>query len=149
MKRTVAIVIVALAAVGFAQAAEFSTNPNPANPPTGTPYSPDAPNITQSTDPVNVVTGSIACGGGGISAENYFLRRFFLNADDGITVQYNVTSVDMGIESVNVYVGTTAPISVNTFSIAILCQEGRFILRLHHVPKREKRREDLCQGTRS
>ena len=51
MKRTVAIVIVALAAVGFAQAADFTTNPNPANPPTGTPYPPDLPHITQSNDP--------------------------------------------------------------------------------------------------
>jgi len=118
MKRIVAIIIVALAAAGIAQAAEFGTNPNPVNPPSGNPYTPDAPNITQSTDPISLVAGSIACSGGGISADNHFLRRFFLNADHGITVQYNVTSVDMGIESVNVFVGTTAPISVNTFSIA-------------------------------
>lgn len=118
MKRTVAIVVVALAVAGLAQAAEFTTNPNPANPPSGSPYVPDAPNITQSVDPTTLVAGSIACSGGGISADNHFLRRFFLNADHGIAVQYNVTSVDMGIESVNVYVGTTAPISVNTFSIA-------------------------------
>lgn len=118
MKRIVAIIIVALAATGIAQAADFTINPNPANPPTGLPYAPDAPNITQSTDPTTVVAGSIACTSGGIASDNHFLRRFFLNADDGITVQYNVTSVDMGIESVSVFVGTTAPISVNTFSIA-------------------------------
>jgi hypothetical protein len=118
MKRTVAIVFVAMLAVGVAQAADFTTNPNPANPPSGAPYAPDAPNISQSTDPATVVTGSIACGSGGISSDNHFLRRFFLNADHGIVVQYNVTSVDMGIESVNVYVGTTAPITINTYSIA-------------------------------
>lgn len=118
MKRTVAIVFVAVLAAGAVQAAEFSTNPNPANPPSGAPYVPDAPNITQSTDPSTVAAGSIACGSGGISSDNHFLRRFFLSGDHGISVQYNVTSVDMGIESVNVYVGTTAPITVNTYSIA-------------------------------
>ena len=64
MKRTVAIIFVALLAVGAAQAADYATNPNPANPPSGGPYSPDAPNITQSADPVNVVTGSVACTAG-------------------------------------------------------------------------------------
>ena len=118
MKRTVAIVIVALSAVGFAQAAEFGTDPNPANPPSGVPYAPDAPNITQSTDPATVVAGSIACTAGGIASDNHFLRRFFLSADHSISVQYNVTSVDMGIESVTIYVGTDAPITINTYSIA-------------------------------
>jgi hypothetical protein len=119
MKRTVAIVIVALAAVGFAQAAELTTNPNPANPPSGGPYFPDAPNITQSVDPVTITElNGIACSGGGISADNHFIRRFFLNADHGISVQYNVTSVDFGIESCNVYVGTTAPITMYTYAIA-------------------------------
>ena len=118
MKRTVAIIFVALLAVGAAQAADFATNSNPANPPSGGPYIPDLPNITQSADPVNVVTGSVACTNGGISSDNHFLRRFFLNGDHGIIVQYNVTSVDFGIESVNVFVGTTAPITMSTYSIA-------------------------------
>ena len=116
MKRTVAIVIVALAAVGFAQAAEFSTNPNPANPPTGTPYSPDAPNITQSNDPATVEAATgVACSDQVTISDNHFLRRFFLSADHGIVVQYNVTSVDFGVESV---AGTNAVAEMITYSIA-------------------------------
>ena len=116
MKRTVAIVIVALAAVGFAQAADFTTNPNPANPPTGTPYTPDLPNITQSNDPATVEAGTgVSCNDGTAIADNHFLRRFFLNADHGILVQYNVTSVDFGLESV---AGTNAVAQVDVYSIA-------------------------------
>ena len=118
MKRTVLIIFAAVLVAGAVQAADFATNPNPAATSSGAPYVPDAPNITQSTDPVNVVAGSVACVSGGISSDNQFLRRFFLNADHGIVVQYNVTSVDFGIESTNVYVGTTAPITMTTYSIA-------------------------------
>jgi hypothetical protein len=119
MKRTVAIIIVALAVAGVAQAAQFGTNPNPANPPSGAPYVPDAPNITQSVDPSTITAlNGIACTASGIAADNHFLRRFFLNGDHGIAVQYNVTSVDFGVESVNVYIGATAPITVSTYSIA-------------------------------
>ena len=116
MKRTVAIVIVALAAVGFAQAADFTTNPNPANPPTGTPYTPDLPNITQSNDPATVEAATgVACTDQVTIADNHFLRRFFLNADHGILVQYNVTSVDFGVESAT---GTNALVNMDLYSIA-------------------------------
>jgi hypothetical protein len=118
MKRTVLIVFAAFLMAGAVQAADFAVNPDPPMTSTGSPFVPDLPNITQSADPVNVVAGSVACVSGGISSDNYFLRRFFLNADHGITLQYNVTSVDYGIESVNVYIGTTAPITINTYSIA-------------------------------
>jgi hypothetical protein len=117
MKRTALIVFAALLAAGAVQAANFETNPNPPTASSGAPFVPDLPNITQSTDPVNVVTGSVACVAGGISSDNWFLRRFFLNTDHGINLQYNVTSVDYGIEAVNVFVGTTAPITVSTHSI--------------------------------
>jgi hypothetical protein len=119
MKRIVLIAVVALLAVGTAQAAEFATNPNTPSSPSGSPYVPDLPNITQSVDPVTITSGnSVACSVGGIASDNHFLRRFFLNADHGITVQYNVTSVDFGIEQVYVYVGTTAPIRMNVYAIA-------------------------------
>lgn len=116
MKRTVAIIIVALAAAGVVQAADFGTNPHPANPPTGTPYSPDAPNITQSNDPATVepATG-VACSDQITIADNHFMRRFFLSADHGIVVQYNVTSVDFGVESV---AGTNAIAQMDIYSIA-------------------------------
>jgi len=116
MKRIVAIVIVAMAAAGVIQAAEFGTNPNPANPPTGTPYSPDAPNITQSNDPATVEAATgVSCNDGVAIADNHFLRRFYLNADHGIVVQYNVTSVDFGVESVT---GTGATAQMDLYSIA-------------------------------
>lgn len=119
MKRTVLVICVAFLAAGAVQAADFNTNPNPLNPASGTLYLPELPNITQNTDTstVSELLG-VACGAGGISAENYFLRRFYLSADHGIAVQYNVTSVDMGIESVNVYVGTGAPITANLYTAA-------------------------------
>ncbi|MEE4271855.1 MAG: hypothetical protein V2I67_09275 [Thermoanaerobaculales bacterium] len=119
MKRSVLVICVAFLAAGAVQAAEFNTNPNPLNPASGTLYLPEDPNITQNSDTSTVTELlGVACGAGGISAENYFLRRFFLNADHSIALQYNVTSVDLGIESVNVYVGTGAPISANLYSIA-------------------------------
>ena len=118
MKRFVLFAVVGLLAVGTAQAAEFIANPNPPTTSSGSPYVPDLPNITQSVDPNTVAAGSVACTAGGISSDNHFLRRFFLNADHGIVLQYNVTSVDFGIESVNVYVGTTASIDVSVYSIA-------------------------------
>jgi len=115
MKRIVAIIIVALAAAGVAQAADLTTNPNPANPPTGSPYTPDAPNITQSNDPTTVEAATgVACTDQVTIADNNFLRRFFLSADHGIVVQYNVTSVDFGVESAT---GTNAIAEMITYSI--------------------------------
>jgi hypothetical protein len=119
MKRFVLFAIVGLLAVGTAQAAEFTVNPNPPTTSSAGPYVPDLPNITQSTDPNNVVAATgVACTDGTAVSDNHFIRRFFLNADHGIVVQYNVTSVDFGIESITYVNGTSAPVEMRTYSIA-------------------------------
>jgi len=119
MKRSVLVICVAFLAAGAVQAAEFNTNPNPALPPSGGIYAPEIPNITQSTDPTTVeeATG-VACTNQVSVADNPFLRRFFLNADHSIMIQYNVTSVDFGIESITFVNGTSAPVEMRTYSIA-------------------------------
>ncbi len=118
MRRFVLFVVVAFLTAGAVQAADFTVNPNPAEDPSGSPYVPDLPNITQSTDPVNVVAGTgVACTNSVSVSDNNFLRRFFLNTDHGIMVQYNVTSVDFGIESITYVNGTSAPVEMRTYSI--------------------------------
>lgn len=103
MKRFVLFVTIALLAVGTAQAADFSADSQPAAGPSGPPQSggDGAINITQNTDPNTVGTGTVACSGdGGFTVtDNQFLRRFFLNADHGINLQFNVTDVTYGVET--------------------------------------------------
>jgi len=119
MKRLVLITVVGLLAVGTAQAAELGVNPNPPQNPSGPGYVPDLPNITQSVDPTTVTAATgVACTNTVAVSDNHFLRRFFLNADHGITVQYNVTSVDFGVESITYVNGTSAPVEMRTYSIA-------------------------------
>jgi hypothetical protein len=119
MVRTTLIVVAALLAAVTVQAAEFSQNPHPTQPATGSPLGPDAPNITQSADPVSIVAGSVACSdsGTGTTTENHYLRRFFLNADHSIVGGYSVTSVDYGVESATVLT-TGVPLNVSVYEIA-------------------------------
>ncbi|MGD8440673.1 MAG: hypothetical protein PVG53_09060 [Holophagae bacterium] len=103
MKRFILFTTIAFLAVGTAQAAEFSTDVQPPTGPSGPsqPAGDGAVNITQNTDPNTVGTGSIACSGdGGVTVtDNQFLRRFFLNADHGISTQFNVTDVSYGVQT--------------------------------------------------
>jgi hypothetical protein len=103
MKRIVLFVTIALLAVGTAQAGEFSTDAQPAAGPSGPNQSAGdgGTNITQNTDPNTVATGSIACSGDGgqTVTDNQYLRRFFLNADHGINLQFNVTDVSYGVQT--------------------------------------------------
>ncbi len=118
MKRLFLVAVVLVALTGMVQAAEIAVNPNPPAVASGENTPHRAPNITQSIDPNTVVSGSIACTAGGIASDNTFLRRFFLNADHGISIQYTVTSVDAGIESTTDYAGNGIPVTVATYSIA-------------------------------
>ena len=62
-------------------------------------YSADAVTITQSTDPVNIVAGSVACNDNvtGFTTANSYFRAFTLSSF-GINNPFNVTSVQIGIE---------------------------------------------------
>jgi len=118
MRKLFVVAVVLVALTGMVQAAEITLNPNPPTIPSGENTPNRAPNITQSVDPNTVATGSIACTAGGVASDNEFLRRFFLNADHGITIQYTVTSVDAGIESTTDVAGNGIPVTVTTYSIA-------------------------------
>lgn len=118
MKKLLIVAAVLLALTGMAQAAEIALNPNPPVAPSGDNVPNRAPNITQSVDPNTLAAGSIACTNAGIASDNEFLRRFFLNADHGIAIQYTVTSVDAGIESTVDIAGAGIPVTVTTYSIA-------------------------------
>jgi len=120
MKRTVLIIFAAILVAGIVQAAEFAPNLNPAAPPTSGPFSPDLPNITQSNDPLTIAAGSLACADSGppqSTTENHYMRRFFLNADDGIVNPYDVTSVDFGVESATV-ITAGVPLNITLYTIA-------------------------------
>ena len=63
--------------------------------------------ITQNADNTTVVAGgSVACGGGGNTADNFMSRAFTLS-DYAITYDYKITKVEFGVET------ATAPINVN------------------------------------
>ena len=94
----VSFVVVMFAALG--QAAELTAGQTFAEPVVVSMGDVDLPNITQSTDPATILGGSVACAGGGNTAQNQWLRRFFLNTDHGIVQQYDVTSVDWAIGNV-------------------------------------------------
>lgn len=109
----------ALLLVGSAaSAADFETNPagglwiaNPAG-------SAAAVSITQNDD-TTTIDGlvSVACGVGGVStADNQYLRRFFLNADHGIVDQFTVESVDFATSQLDG--GSSIIVDVNIYSIA-------------------------------
>ena len=122
MKRTILIIVAIVSVAGFASAdTSFSLSQNP---PAGTATEgtfPDAPNITQNTDPNTLEAGSVACVDSGppqSSTENHYLRRFFLNADHGIVDPYNVTSVDYGVESATGITVTDIPLNITLYTIA-------------------------------
>lgn len=85
-------------------AQQFSLNPNPSTEKYG--YSehinyPTALTITQSTDPLNIVSGnSVSCNAGEFHNNNYYYRAFTLS-DFGVNVPFNVTAVEIGIELAN------------------------------------------------
>ena len=119
MLRQVMTGAAALLLVGSAaSAADLETNPagglwiaNPAG-------SAAAISITQNDD-TSTIDGlvSVACGVAGTStADNQYLRRFFLNADHGIVDAFTVESVDFATSQLDG--GSSIIIDVNIYSIA-------------------------------
>lgn len=96
-KKFVVLSFVVVVSVGLCQAAELTVGPRFAKPVVVSTAGVDLPNITQSTDPVTILGGSVACAAAPNTAQNQWLRRFFLNTDHGIVQQYDVTSVDWAI----------------------------------------------------
>ena len=118
MKRASIIVffITLIAVSGLA--AEFSTNPN------GTPWRVDFPHqeralttITHSTSQSIVGGNSVACNDGVNHTDNSYVRRFDLLAF-GITDQFDVTQVEIGVETCTSSNGTDQPIEIRLYSIA-------------------------------
>ena len=65
-----------------------------------------AQTISQNADQTTIVAGnSVACGGGGNTADNFHSRAFTL-ADYGITYDYKITNIKFGVETV------TGPLTV-------------------------------------
>ncbi len=76
----------------------------------------DATTITHSVDPVTVTAGmSVACTNGGITSDNQYWRSFIL-ANFGITQDFNVTMVEVGIESALAGSGGQQPMTVNLYT---------------------------------
>lgn len=115
--RKLMIVALVFGVCGLVSAAELTVNPNP-QPASGDTHVPRLPNITQNVDPVTITAlNSVSCNAGGLHADNSYWRRFFLATDHGISLQYNVTSVDFGVENA-AGAGGTQPITVTLYEIA-------------------------------
>ncbi len=96
-----------------ANAQDFSVNPNPVYQQSGqVPLSNgDAVTITHSATQ-NIVSGnSVSCNAGGLHTDNSYFRAFDLNSF-GITFDFNVTEVSIGVETA-AGTGGTQPITVN------------------------------------
>ncbi len=116
MRRSLLILAVLVAGTGMA--AEFSANPNSAGQSASFPELAPGPNsITQSTDPVTITAGnSVSCNSGS-HTDNSYMRRFILDTDHGIVNQFDVTSVDVGIETATSSTGAGQPIEIRLYSI--------------------------------
>jgi hypothetical protein len=55
--------------------------------------------ITQSVDNTQLSAGTVACGSGGITTENGFLRVYDLDGDHGITGDFTPGEVQYGVET--------------------------------------------------
>jgi len=120
LKNVTVLCFVVVMSVGLVQAAELTAGPVFDKPVVVATDGVDLPNITQSTDPATITGGSVACASAPNTAQNQWLRRFFLNTDHGIVQQYDVTSVDWAIGGVtlNDPAATDPPGTVNVYALA-------------------------------
>jgi len=100
---------------GFTFAQDISGSHKPATTPFGQGTLLDVPavTITHSVSD-SIIAGSVACNSGGIHTDNSYFRAFTL-ADFGITQDFNVTMVEIGIEQASGG-GGTQPITVNLWT---------------------------------
>lgn len=117
MKRASIVLIMTILVAGIGMAAEFSTNPNSTGQSASFPGLAPGPNsITQNTDPITIATGSVSCNAGGLHTDNSYMRRFILDVDHGIVNQFDVESVDVGVETAAGATGSQ-PIEIRLYSI--------------------------------
>lgn len=102
MKKIAILGIAMLLGAAVAPAAEFTTSGLPAGQSSSSQLTLTPVDITQSADLTVLAGYGIACSGGGLITENHWLRRFKLAVDHGIFNQYDVSSVDIGVESVSI-----------------------------------------------
>lgn len=103
------MVLVGLALVGTASAAEFFTVDHPSYqgtmPDIRTPVS-----FTQNLNTTQIDPTQVACGvAGTYTTQNYYLRRFYLAIDHNITDPLTVQSVNFGVEQLDMADGSTPP----------------------------------------
>ncbi len=121
MNKSYLFFFVFILAAGFlftASAQDISVNPNPPIQSNGQLNydGTDAITITHSVDPVSVVAGmSVACTAGGITSDNQYWRSFVLS-DFGITDPWDITMVEIGVESAIAGSGGEQPLTVNLYT---------------------------------
>jgi hypothetical protein len=98
-------------------AQNFSTNPGPLNPPSDNASAlAECGNttLTQSSSHTITVLNSVSCNLGGFNTQSSYYRAFLLE-DFGVTGDFEVCEVLLGVESASSFSGTQ-PISVNFYT---------------------------------
>jgi hypothetical protein len=112
---TAFVFLVFSASITLAQ--NFSTNPGPLNPPSGNVSAlAECGNttLTQSSSQTVTELNSVSCNIGGFNSENSYYRAYVLE-DFGITGDFEVCEVLLGVESASSISGTQ-PVSVNLYT---------------------------------
>lgn len=102
--------------LSFAQS--FSTDPNGVAGST-TPTFPDrglAVQLVQNTALTITALNSVSCNAGGLHTDNSYMRRFDLDGDHALVAPFELTSVDVGVETATGN-GGTQPIEIRAYSI--------------------------------
>lgn len=103
------MVLLGLLMVGTATAAEFSVVDGPtfqANAPGGRP----PVTFTQNVNTTLIEPTQVACGvAGTYTTQNWYLRRFYLAVDHGITDPLTVQSIDLGVQQLSMADGSNPP----------------------------------------
>lgn len=121
MKYTLLYVVSAFVFLVFSasvsSAQSFSTDPGPINPPSGNVSAlAECGNtmLTQSSSQTITVLNSISCNNGGLNTQSSYYRTFVLE-DFGITGDFEICEVLLGVESASSFSGTQ-PVSVNLYT---------------------------------
>lgn len=104
------MVLLGLFMVGTATAAEFATVNGPTYQGTMPPGDRDAVTFTQNVNTTLIEPTQVACGvAGSYTTQNWYLRRFYLAVDHSIVDPLTVTSVDLGVQQLQMADGAPAP----------------------------------------
>ena len=118
MKKGFLVLLFLFVGYGMVQAASFSTNPFPPKDPQAQPQAPGPNTITQSLDTATVTSGnSVSCNMGRLHTNNSYMRRFDLDGDHGITGEFNITRVTIGVEIAESPGAVGQPLTVTLYTI--------------------------------